>query len=68
MDIFDVEIVKFWSALVNMACNYIVWRLCHSSPQNRKSLRKAFADYGLGDYEMIERMHFVPGRTLFLFE
>ncbi len=83
MDIFDDEIVKFWSALVNNGVQFIlvggyatnmngyqrftgdmdIW--INSSPQNRKSLRKAFADYGLGDYEMIERMQFVPGWTYF---
>ncbi len=76
MDIFDEEIVKFWSALVNNGVQFIlvggyatnmngyqrfigdmdIW--INNTPQNRKLLRKAFADYGLGDYEMIERMQF----------
>ncbi len=33
--------------------------------ENRKKLRKAFADYGMGDFEPIERMQFVPGWTNF---
>jgi len=32
---------------------------------NRKSLRKAFKDYGMGDFEPLERMQFVPGWTYF---
>lgn len=29
--------------------------------QNRKNLRKAFAEYGLGDIELLEKINFVPG-------
>ena len=32
---------------------------------NRKALRKAYKDCGMGDYPMIERMQFVPGWTEF---
>lgn len=32
---------------------------------NRKNLRKAFAEYGLGDIELLERMEFVTGWTDF---
>jgi hypothetical protein len=32
---------------------------------NRKNLRAAFKNYGLGDYESIETMQFVPGWTTF---
>jgi len=32
---------------------------------NRKSLRKAFAEYGIGDIELLERMQFVTGWTDF---
>ncbi len=37
----------------------------HDSQENRKALRKGFAAYGMGDFEMIERMQFVPGWTDF---
>ena len=83
MDIFDEEIVKFWSALVSNKVQFIlvggyatnmngyqrftgdmdIW--INNSPENKKLLRKAFAEYGLGDYEMIERMQFIPGWTYF---
>jgi hypothetical protein len=33
--------------------------------QNRKNLRKAFAEYGIGDIELLEEMKFVPGWTDF---
>lgn len=33
--------------------------------ENRKKLRKAFAEYGLGDIELLERMKFVTGWTDF---
>ncbi len=79
MDIFDVEIIKFWRALQKNDVKYIlvggyatnlnghqrftgdmdIW--INNSPDNKKFLRKAFADYGLGYYEMIERMQFVSG-------
>mgnify|MGYP003487589507 FL=1 len=39
--------------------------LIDDSLENRKKLRKAFADYGMGDFEPIERMQFVPGWTNF---
>ena len=29
--------------------------------ENRKKFRQAYADYGMGDYESIETMQFVPG-------
>jgi predicted nucleotidyltransferase len=32
---------------------------------NRKHLRIAFKEYGMGDFEMMERMQFVPGWTNF---
>ncbi len=28
--------------------------------ENRKNLRKTFADLGLGDFEPIERLQFIP--------
>jgi hypothetical protein len=37
----------------------------YDSVENRKALRKAFADYGLGDFERIERLEFIPGWTNF---
>jgi hypothetical protein len=37
----------------------------YESLENRKALRKAFADYGLGDFESIERLEFIPGWTNF---
>ncbi|HYH14844.1 MAG TPA: hypothetical protein VD794_06485 [Flavisolibacter sp.] len=33
--------------------------------ENRKQLRAALKDYGIGDFEMMERMQFVPGWTNF---
>jgi predicted nucleotidyltransferase len=33
--------------------------------ENRKNLRKAFVEYGLGDIELLERMKFVTGWTNF---
>jgi predicted nucleotidyltransferase len=33
--------------------------------ENRKKLRKSFAEIGIGDYEAIETMQFVPGFTDF---
>jgi len=35
------------------------------SIENRKALRRAFKSYGMGDFDMIERMQFVPGWTYF---
>lgn len=35
------------------------------SVENRKNLRTAFNEYGLGDFEPLERMQFVPGWTYF---
>lgn len=34
-------------------------------PENRKRLRKAFFEYGLGDMELLERIKFIPGWTDF---
>ena len=33
--------------------------------ENRKNLRFAFKEYGMGDFFMMERMQFVPGWTYF---
>ncbi len=33
--------------------------------ENRKNLRKAFASYGLGDFELLETIEFIPGWTDF---
>ena len=33
--------------------------------ENRQKLRMAFKDYGMGDFEMMERLQFVPGWTNF---
>ena len=33
--------------------------------ENRQKLRIAFREYGIGDFEMMERMQFVPGWTNF---
>jgi hypothetical protein len=32
---------------------------------NRKNLRISFKEYGMGDFDMMERMRFVPGWTYF---
>jgi len=39
--------------------------LIADSAENRKNLRKAFAEIGIGDFESIETMQFVPGWTDF---
>lgn len=33
--------------------------------ENRRMLRAAFKEYGMGDYDMMERMQFIPGWTNF---
>jgi hypothetical protein len=33
--------------------------------ENRQKLRLAFKEYGIGDFEMMERLQFVPGWTNF---
>ena len=83
MDIFDVEILKFWRALRQNQVRFImiggfatnlhgyqrftgdmdIW--IEDTPDNRKNLRKAFFDYGLGDIELLERMSFIAGWTNF---
>jgi hypothetical protein len=35
------------------------------SPENRISLRKAFNEYGLGDFESLQHLEFIPGSTYF---
>lgn len=35
------------------------------TPENRRRLRQAFIDCGIGDYPMLETMQFVPGWTDF---
>lgn len=39
--------------------------LIENSSENRKNLRKALKDIGLGDFEQIESMEFIPGWTDF---
>ncbi|MDP5096230.1 MAG: hypothetical protein NWP90_00865, partial [Flavobacterium sp.] len=39
--------------------------LIEDSAENRKNLRKAFVDIGIGDFESIETMQFIPGWTDF---
>jgi|SRR5215203_3204034 len=83
MDIFDVEILKFWRALRQNQVRFImiggfatnlhgyqrftgdmdIW--IADTHDNRKNLRKAFFDYGLGDIELLERMSFIAGWTNF---
>ena len=83
MDIFDVEILKFWQSLQESHVRFIMiggfainlhgyqrftgdmdlW--IEDTKENRKNLRKAFAGYGLGDIELLERMKFVTGWTDF---
>ena len=79
MDIFDVEIVKFWRSLQQNGVKFImiggfatnlhgyqrftgdmdIW--IEDTPENRKNLRKAFFDYGLGDLELLETISFIAG-------
>jgi len=83
MDIFDVEIVKFWRSLQQNRVKFImiggfatnlhgyqrftgdmdVW--IEDTSENRKNLRKAFFDYGLGDLELLETISFITGWTIF---
>jgi hypothetical protein len=83
MDIFDVEIIKFWRSLQSNSVKFImiggfatnlhgyqrftgnmdIW--IDDTKENRKNLRKAFAEYGLGDIELLESMKFVAGWTHF---
>jgi hypothetical protein len=83
MDIFDVEIIKFWRSLQSNGVKFImiggfatnlhgyqrftgdmdIW--IEDTKDNRKKLRKAFTEYGLGDIELLERMKFVTGWTDF---
>lgn len=83
MDIFNKELLLFWSSLNNHNVKYImvggmatnlhgyqrttddvdIW--IEDSLENRKNLRFAFKDYGIGDFFMMERMQFVPGWTNF---
>lgn len=39
--------------------------LLNDNLENRQKLRMAFKDYGMGDFEMMERLQFVPGWTNF---
>ncbi|WP_321538337.1 hypothetical protein [Flavobacterium piscinae] len=39
--------------------------LIEDSLENRKNLRKAFIEIGIGDFESIETMQFIPGWTDF---
>jgi predicted nucleotidyltransferase len=39
--------------------------LIEDSIENRKNLRRAFVDIGIGDFESIETMQFIPGWTDF---
>lgn len=39
--------------------------LIEDTLENRQNLRKAFKDIGLGDFEQIERLQFLPGWTDF---
>jgi predicted nucleotidyltransferase len=83
MDIFDEEILKFWTALQNQQVRYImvggyatnlhgyqrytadidIW--IDDNVENRRHLRKAFVECGMGDYYMLETMQIVPGWTDF---
>jgi len=83
MDIFDVEIIKFWRSLQQNRVKFImiggfatnlhgyqrftgdmdVW--IEDTSENRKNLRKAFFDYGLGDLELLETISFITGWTNF---
>ncbi|HZI02348.1 MAG TPA: nucleotidyltransferase [Flavisolibacter sp.] len=83
MDIFDKELLNFWSQLNGQGVRYImvggiatnlhgyqrttndvdVW--IEDTIENRRQLRTAFREYGMGDYDMMERMQFVPEWTTF---
>ena len=83
MDVFNEELLKFWSSLQSNEVKYImvggfatnfngyfrttddadIW--IEDSLENRKRLRRAFAEYGMGDLEPLERVEFIPGWTYF---
>lgn len=83
MDIFNHELLLFWSSLNRNKVRYIMvggiatnlhgyqrttddidlW--LENTLENRESLRMAFREYGMGDFEMMKRMQFVPGWTNF---
>ncbi|MGI8600465.1 MAG: hypothetical protein ACR2KB_14530 [Chitinophagaceae bacterium] len=83
MDVFNIELVKFWNCLNQNNVRYIMvggvatnfngyqratddvdlW--LEDTIDNRKNLRKAFIDCEMGDYELLERIQFVPGWTSF---
>jgi len=43
--------------------NLDIW--IEDTPENRRRLRQAFTECGMGDYYMLETMQFVPGWTDF---
>jgi predicted nucleotidyltransferase len=83
MDVFDKEILNFWTALNNNGVRYLmvggvasilhghsrltedmdVW--IEDTIENRKALRAAFKECGMGDFFMMERLQIVPGWTYF---
>lgn len=83
MDVFDEELLKLWSALINNNVNFLmiggvavnlhgyhrttndidIW--LEDNLVNRKNLRLAFKEYGMGDFEALERLQFIPGWTTF---
>ena len=83
MDVFDEELLKFWSCLNGNFVKYIMvggvainlhghTRLTddidlwlEDTLQNRKNLRAAFKEYGMGDLEPLLRIEFLPGWTYF---
>jgi predicted nucleotidyltransferase len=83
MDVFDKELINFWTALNNSGVKYImvgsvasilhghnrltedmdVW--IEDTIENRRALRNAFKECGMGDFFMMERLQIVPGWTYF---
>jgi hypothetical protein len=55
-------LLTFTAINVSLA-TWIIW--IEDTKENRRNLRKAFAEYGLGDIELLERVKFVTGRTDF---
>ncbi len=83
MDVFNEELILFWTALNEQQVKYImvggfatningyqrvtddvdIW--IEDTAENRQRLRAAFAAYGMGDFEPLLRIEFIPGWTYF---
>lgn len=82
-DMFDKELLAFWTSLNKNGVKYItvggiaailhghdrltgdmdIW--IEDTIENRRALRIAFKECGMGDFDMMERLQIVPGWTYF---